>query len=258
MDEKIKQELIEFMIVSGKRLLQEQGTLPDIGVKKQYLTEEDICIERGIKDIVCKMSGKQELFAEEENDNFVNGNSVWIVDPISGTKIFIGGGKNYAIVASHMSCGKVDFASVYNPSSDKMYMATKGNVSINGLKIEREKKKNKKIIFAPSYGWKDREQVERIEQRLKEYYEVFPSQGSFAINYCFATEGQFAGVVSLTKDAFPEFAGLFIANEAGLNATNIKGEKDISPNDRVFVCGDEEDYDKLIQIVKEELNLEGK
>ena len=100
--------------------------------------------------------------------------------------------------------------------------------------------------------------MERIEQRLKEYYEVFPSQGSFAINYCFATEGQFAGVVSLTKDAFPEFAGLFIANEAGLNATNIKGEKDISPNDRVFVCGDEEDYDKLIQIVKEELNLEGK
>ena len=98
----------------------------------------------------------------------------------------------------------------------------------------------------------------KLEQRLKEYYEVFPSQGSFAINYCFATEGQFAGVVSLTKDAFPEFAGLFIANEAGLNATNIKGEKDISPNDRVFVCGDEEDYDKLIQIVKEELNLEGK
>ncbi len=37
MDEKIKQELIEFMIVSGKRLLKEQGTLPDIGVKKQYL-----------------------------------------------------------------------------------------------------------------------------------------------------------------------------------------------------------------------------
>ncbi len=93
MDEKIKQELIEFMIVSGKRLLKEQGTLPDIGVKKQYLTEEDICIERGIKDIVCKMSGKQEFFAEEENDNFVNGNSVWIVDPISGTKIFIGGGE---------------------------------------------------------------------------------------------------------------------------------------------------------------------
>ena len=80
---------------------------------------------------------------------------------------------------------------------------------------------------------------------------MYPSQGSFAINYCLVSEGLFDGVVSLTKDAFPEFAGCFIANQAGVKATNIQGNKDIAPDDRVFICGNEENYEELLRLTRE-------
>lgn len=66
-----------------------------------------------------------------------------------------------------------------------------------------------------------------------------------------AAEGLFDGVVSLTKDAFPEFAGCFIANEAGLTATNVRGEKNISPDDRIFVCGNETNHKHLLELAQE-------
>ena len=245
-------DLINYIIATGKQLVDKSGEIEDIGVKKQYCTEEDIRIEREIKEIISKMSGVNQFYAEEENDTFIDAESVWIADPISGTKLFIEGLNHYAIVVSHMIRGKVDFAVVYDPSADKLYIGNKGEgVLVNDKKIIPFTTNKKRIIYAPSYAWKNLEKSEKLRKELEKKYDLYPSQGSFAINYCLASEGTFDGVVSLTKDAFPEFAGCFIANESGMNATNINGNKDILPNDRVFICGNKDNYDELFKITKE-------
>jgi fructose-1,6-bisphosphatase/inositol monophosphatase family enzyme len=72
-----------------------------------------------------------------------------------------------------------------------------------------------------------------------------------ALNYCLVAKGDFEGVVSLTKDAFPEFAGLHIANRSGAVATNILGDENIAPDDRVFICGsNKEIYNQLLAKTK--------
>ncbi|MBK9961546.1 MAG: hypothetical protein IPP06_09550 [Saprospiraceae bacterium] len=43
------QEIIDFMLISGKRIRTLSGNILDIGIKKQYLTTEDLNIERGLK-----------------------------------------------------------------------------------------------------------------------------------------------------------------------------------------------------------------
>lgn len=256
MDELNVKELIEYIVSKGKELIDKAGKIEDIGVKKKYLTKEDITIEREIKKIVNKINDTNQFYAEEENDDFIYGESVWVVDPISGTKLFIKGLKNYAIVASHLSSGKVDFAVVYNPTNDKLYVANKGKGAIlNNKKIILPLIKTNKIIYAPSYGWNNVEQVEKIKEKLGENYDVYPSQGSFAVNYCLVAEGLFDGVVSLTKDAFPEFAGCFIANETGLKATNVYGDTDILSTDRVFVCGNKNNYENLLKLTRETLDI---
>lgn len=255
LEDKYIKELIEYIVSVGKDLADKSGKIEDIGVKKQYLTEEDIRIERGIKEIITRMPGSNQFYSEEENYNFVEAESIWIADPISGTKLFIEGTGNYAIVVSHLEKGKVDFAIVYNPTADKLYIANKNEgVLLNNQKITLSSSSKKKIIYAPSYGWKDIEKAEELRTILEQEYEVYPSQGSFAINYCLVAEGLFDGVVSLTKDAFPEFAGLFIANELGLTATNINESKDISQNDRVFICGKQNNYKHLLELTKEVVN----
>ena len=244
-------ELINYIVTVGKELVDKSGKIKDIGIKKQYLTEEDIRIERGIKEIISRMPGTHQFYSEEENDNFIDAESVWIADPISGTKLFIQGLNHYAIVVSHMTKGTVDLAIVYDPSIDKLYTANKEDgFLINNNKPNILNSNKKKIIYAPSYAFKHVEQAEKLRANLEQEYDVFPSQGSFAINYCLAAEGVFDGVVSLTKDAFPEFAGCFIANAGGMKATNIHGNKDISPDDRVFVCGGKDNYNNLFKLTE--------
>ena len=246
-----KNELIEYVVRTGRKLVDKSGKIADIGVKKQYCTEEDIRIERELKELISRMLDNSQFYSEEENYDFIDAESIWIVDPISGTKRFIEGTGHYAIVVSHMQNGKVDFAVVYNPTVDKLYVADKTDgVLINNKRVNILKSNKKKLIYAPSYGWKDIDKVEALKIELKQEYDIYPSQGSFAVNYCLVAEGIFDGVVSLTKDAFPEFAGLFIANKSGLIATNINGDKNIKPNDRVFVCGSEENYEHLLKLTR--------
>ncbi|MCL2569595.1 MAG: hypothetical protein FWE16_00130 [Firmicutes bacterium] len=210
-------ELIQFIISAGNDLANKSGKVEDIGVKKQWLTEEDLRIEREIKRIVTRDG--DSFFAEEENDNFIDDGSVWVVDPISGTKLFIEGKPNFAIVASHLKNGKVDFAVVNNPTAQKLYLAeAQQGVSINGKPLEAPNNNDDtgRIIFhASTQGSWNSGQIDELRKQLSEKYQVFPSQGSCAYNYCLVVQGEFDGVVSLTKDSFPEFAGCFIANMTG-------------------------------------------
>lgn len=243
--------LINYILEAGKRLVKKAGAIEDIGTKKQFLTEEDIRIERDIKRIVSKYSTKSTFFAEEENSEFINEESIWVVDPVSGTKLFIDGKPNYAIVASHLNKGRVDFAVVHNPSNDDLYIAdSKMGAFLNGRKLTKENNSNKKVVFAVSLQCKeDSRVIDSIEADLASKFKVMPKAGSFAIHYCMVAEGEIGGVVSLTKDAFPEFAGCFIANQSGYTATNIAGSKDLEPGDREFVCAGG-CYHNLINILR--------
>jgi len=247
-------ELIEFIVQAGKGLVDRQGHISDIGVTKRFLTEEDIRIERRLKEIVGRLPETSNFFAEEENNNFADAPSIWIADPISGTRRFIDGTGNYAIVISHMASGAVDFAAVYNPTVDKLYEAWKDEGAyVNGKRLICANQGKEKIIFAAAGTWNASDAPAKLREILEEKYMVFPSQGSFAYNYCLVAEGAFDGAITLTHDSFPDFAGCFIANQAGLTATNIRGEKDINQNDRAFVYGNNNTYDGLLKIARENL-----
>jgi len=91
------QKVIDFMLVSGKRLVMRAGKIADIGIIKKDLTEEDLAIERGLKEIITSFGSDHALFAEEENDVFQESKNVWAVDPISSTSSFIKGLPHYAL-----------------------------------------------------------------------------------------------------------------------------------------------------------------
>jgi myo-inositol-1(or 4)-monophosphatase len=164
------QKLIPFITKEGKELVAKQGTIKDIGIKKQYLTQEDIEMERGIKKIIDSFEGENYFYSEEENDNFISGQSVWICDPISGTKLFLEGKSHYAVVLAHLNNGVTDFAIVYDPSSDALFKSDGIYATMNGHKIKPSDRSKNKVIFAPSYGWMDLEKRDKLEGLLKNDY----------------------------------------------------------------------------------------
>jgi fructose-1,6-bisphosphatase/inositol monophosphatase family enzyme len=62
--------ITDFMLDSGKRILAKAGNIKDIGITKKDLTEEDLAIERGFKEIIQSFGPEHILFAEEENAIF--------------------------------------------------------------------------------------------------------------------------------------------------------------------------------------------
>lgn len=248
------QKIIDYTLESGKRIKEKAGRIADIGVKKQYLTEEDIAIERGFADLINTFDGDHVVFAEEENFDFQEQDNIWVIDPISATASFIAGLPHYAIVCSHLHKGEVVFAAVYDPSVDEMFTAIKGQGAfLNGKKITFNIESTEPIIFNLSREWRNKPEAKHIWGELYDQ-NVYRNTNSFAVNYCWVAAGRFAGVLALTKDSFPEFAGKLMIEEAGGTFTNDRQEENIKHIDRIFVGGTPEISNKLMEVLRNTIN----
>lgn len=244
------QKILDFMITSGKRLVTKSGKIQDIGIAKMHLTEEDIAIERGFKEIISVFGSNHVLYAEEENTTFPDSESVWVADPISSTATFIAGLPHYAIVISHLVKGKAVFAAVYDPSVDEMFTAYAGKGSfLNSEKIKIDESK-KSILFFPSREWRKPEVTDVIKNSLSDY-KIEDVRYSVGIICCEVARGNSGGLILLAKDSFPQFAGGLILREAGGFFTNIKGDSDIKSDDRIFVGGNRDVYGAMFPAVKD-------
>ncbi len=249
--EKVYEEIIQFVVSSGKRIAKIAGKIKDIGIKKQYLTEEDLAIERGMRAIILKHKPKHGFFAEEEHDSFPKDEDVWIVDPISGTKTFIQGLPHYGIAIAHTKSGITQFGAVYDPSANELFTAYRGKGAfLNGKKISISKPNKKlKVVLNLSLQWKDEKSAQKIKQQLS-LFDVETNQNSFGVNLCHLACGRFDGTITFCKDTFPIFAGALIIQEAGGTFTNDLGNSNISQKDRIFVGGNKEAYKQLWEVLR--------
>lgn len=250
---KIYNEVISYIVKAGQRIKSKSGKISDIGITKEYLTKEDIRIEKGLKRIIKNFDKSHELFAEEENSKFKQGENVWVADPISCTNSFIYGLPHYGIVVSHLMKGKLAFSAVYDPAMDELYTAYRNKGSfLNDKKIKVSSNTIDKrvfIIFNLSKDWPNHKTARQLFGELAKYKEVYRLNNSFAVNYGYVAAGKYDGVICLTKDSFPEYAGSLLIREAGGIFTNHKGEIEFDAKDRIFVGGNKRIYPELRKIV---------
>lgn len=249
--ENVYHEIIEFIVQEGKRIAKRAGKIDDIGITKKYLTEEDLIIERGLKNIIKGFDKSHELFAEEENNEFPDVENVWIADPISSTRSFVNGLPHYAIVVTHTYNYQPKFSAIYDPSMDELYYALAGEGTFkNGKlikKLENKEKKRLRIIYNLFPGWFDRPEGRKLFQELTQF-NLYRSLSSFGINYCYVACGHYDGFVTLCKDNFPEMAGSLIIKEVGGNFVNRQGDKNLKPEDRIFYGGNGQAFKELNKI----------
>ncbi len=243
-------KVIDYITERGKRLVQKSHEIEDTEAKKVFFLEEDVVIERGLKEIIQSFGDDHILYSEEENHIFQKSTNLWVADPISGTQSFLNGLPHYCNVVSHVVNNEIIFACIYDPSEDELFTAWKGKGAfLNGEKIHVSNTSNK-IIFRGVMHYPDRKLVDTLLEKLSSY-QMERSFYSYSFNYCSVACGRLDGVISLTKDAFPEFAGSLLIREAGGMFTNIKEEVIFSPEDRIFVAGNKKTHKELLQLLKD-------
>ncbi len=249
MDRTAYQLIIDYVLTTGARLREKTGKLADIGITKKDLTEEDLAIERGFAELISQFGQDHVLFAEEEHDVFSSADHLWVVDPISGTSNIIKGMPHYAIVATHVFKHEPIFTVVYDPSVNELFTAQKGKgafLNDKAIHVSTNTTAPLSLNFNYFFGWKDTIQAHRIWQSLMTH-NTYRNKQSFAVNYCNVACGRYDGVVALTKDTFPEFAGSLLIREAGGVFTNATGNDLFNPTDRIFIGGNPAVHSQLIK-----------
>lgn len=249
--EALYSQITDYLKVAGKRLVSLQGNIEDIGVTKKHLTEEDIRIERALTKLVLDAHPDHTIFAEEEHDKFVAAKDVWVFDPISATRAFIEGRPHYASVVSHVREGKTRFAAVYDPSADELFTTQAGGGAfLNGEPMHVSSATERVLLNIASSCYDTPEAV--ALRTSAQDFQPLRNEVSFAVNYAWVAAGRFDGVVSVAKDAFPEFAGELLIREAGGKLTNAAGGN-VQSDDRLFIGGNPAMYNDLMHHATSEL-----
>jgi myo-inositol-1(or 4)-monophosphatase len=242
--EDLYSRLTDLLVTSGDRIHLRAGDIADIGMLKRDLTEEDIRIERETSNLILTEFPIHTVFAEEEHDRFQDSDDVWVIDPISGTAAYIAGIPHYGLVVTHVHKNEPQFSAVYDPSSSELYVAEKGKgASLNGRPIHISNT-TETVIVNLAKNKINTPQADLIWAGLRNF-QAYRYAQSFAVNYCWVAAGRFDGVVALTKDAFPEYAGWLMIKEAGGKFTSRAGGS-VRPADRSFLGGNFAMYDKLV------------
>ena len=142
--------------------------------------------------------------------------SVWVVDPLDGTKEFIAGVPEYVVAVGLVTAGRPVLGVVHNPRTGDTFWATRGGGAFRngtpirvaeGKRLLASRSETKRGEFAPFDGW----QVDPV--------------GSIQYKLALVAAGE--GAVTLSRGPKHEWdvcAGALIVAEAGGRATDMFGE----------------------------------
>jgi myo-inositol-1(or 4)-monophosphatase len=191
--------------------------------------------------------------SEETTDNAerLTCQRVWVVDPIDGTREFAAGIPEYAMSVALIENGEPIVAAIYNPATDELFHAIKGNGAWQGdhqLKC-RHGTANQLLLLA------SRSEYKRGEwERFKQHHQV-TQVGSIAYKLALVAAGKADATFSLgPKSEWDVAAGALLVTEAGGIVTNNYQRKLIFNQERVLIDGivatSADVNDKVFQLIK--------
>ncbi len=152
--------------------------------------------------------------------NKSNINNRWIIDPIDGTMNFLNGIPQFAISVGYEEEEEIKCGVIFNPVTDEMYIAEKGNGAYcNNSRIRVSKKKKIKESILVTGGPK---QSSKIKDKIfSEYIHVSKNVsnvrkfGSAALDMAYVACGRFDGYWQRELNYWDIAAGIIIVKEAG-------------------------------------------
>ncbi len=240
-------DLKKLIVRLGNEISAEAGTASDIGTEKQWLTERDLEIETKLSEFILSHDPEARIYAEELHDNFIAGNSVWIIDPISSTYNFINGLPHYTVVASHMREGEIIFAAVYDPATKELFHAEKGKgFYVNEAKSGVKRRGDLTCLVGGSFERKI------FNEKLLKLFETATIRvlGSVGLHYAYVACGRASAAYSNNKDTFPEFAGKLLVEEAGGIFTDADGNPLTRECKGIIAAESKDVHQKILEIMR--------
>lgn len=187
--------------------------------EKDVVSYVDKASEERITDYLFRRFPQHKIIGEESGGTD-EGEFVWYIDPLDGTKNYITGFPIFGVSVSLLHMGKPLVGAVYVPLFDDLYWAGKrigAYKNKNSIRVGTTTKSGYSVI---AYGFASKPKRD-IEVYLHIYKEILTkvaairNPGAAAVELCFLAEGVFEGLVEFEVEPWDINAGILILQEAG-------------------------------------------
>jgi myo-inositol-1(or 4)-monophosphatase len=188
------------------------------------VTTADVEADRALHRILLEGAPGTGWLSEEAVDSpeRLGADQVWVVDPIDGTKEFIGGIPEFSVSIALATAGEITVAALFNPARDELFWAERGaGAYLNGepIRVSGRSELEGSLVIA------SRSETKRGE--FEAYRSSFQVQevGSIAYKLGLVAAGRADLTWSLgPKNEWDIAAGVLLVQEAGGEITDPAGE----------------------------------
>ena len=187
--------------------------------EKDFVSYVDRTSEERIRDYLSRKFPDHKVVGEEEGGE-EDGEFVWYIDPLDGTKNYIAGFPVFGVSVALSYRGEPVVGAVYLPYFDDLYWAAKGTGAFkNGRSIKvsgtSEPKYSVVAYGFPSRAVRDLDVYWYIFREIFDRVAAMRRPGAAAVDLCFLAEGIFEGLVEFELHPWDINAGVVILKEAG-------------------------------------------
>ena len=210
---------------ASRSLIRDFGELENLQVSSKgpgdFVSSADKRTEKTIIEELQKAHPEYGIITEETGIiNKSNVKNRWIIDPIDGTMNFLNGIPQFAISIAYEENNEIICGVIFNPITNEMFCAEKGNGAfLNNTRIRVSNKKKLKDALLVTGGPKG---ASKIKNKIySEYINVSNNVsnvrkfGSAALDMAYVACGRFDGYWQRELNYWDIAAGVIILKEAG-------------------------------------------
>ncbi|MCU7803744.1 MAG: inositol monophosphatase [Candidatus Thiodiazotropha sp. (ex Lucinoma borealis)] len=201
-------------------------TITDKG-SNDFVSEVDRNAEAVIINILREKYPHHAILAEESGQH-VGDDYQWIIDPLDGTTNFLHGFPQFAISIALKIKGRLEMGVVYDPISDEMFTASRGEGALlNDRKIRVSGRKSLEgALLGTGLPYRDFSFTDNYLGMLKDLMKDSAGvrrPGSAALDFAYLAAGRTDGFWELGLSEWDFAAGAVLVREAGGLVTDIGG-----------------------------------
>jgi myo-inositol-1(or 4)-monophosphatase len=210
---------------ASRSLIRDFGEIENLQVSSKgpgdFVSSADKRTEKIIIEELQKAHPEYGIITEETGIiNKSNIKNRWIVDPIDGTMNFLNGIPQFAISVGYEEEDEIKCGVIFNPITNEMFCAEKGNGAyLNNSRIRVSKKKKIQDALLVTGGPKQNSKIK--DKIFSEYINVsnivpnIRKFGSAALDMAYVACGRFDGYWQRELNYWDIAAGIVILKEAG-------------------------------------------
>lgn len=188
-----------------------------------FVSQVDVQAEEILKNMLWEKFPHHCILAEEsglQKPKDADEEHLWIIDPLDGTSNYLHGFRECAISMAYMYQNKTEAALVYNPFTEEMFTATRGEgAQLNQRRIRvTTQPEPSMVLIGTGFPFKKPEMMAQHLEFLRQVLEIYPDIrrcGSAALDLCAVACGRLQGFFEIGLKSWDIAAGALMVQESG-------------------------------------------